>query len=119
MICRKLNYRVGQIDPDSTEIVILHTTDNVQFGYDVENGEIKVSLNRENLTESVRELKKWMADNKIPFSFQDDSMFYIDVAELDVAELNMGDVPLLESEGFVKKETENGNSINFIWELHE
>ena len=62
-------------------------------GYDVENGEIKVSLNRENLTESVRELK--MADNKIPFSFQDDSMF------------------------FVKKETENGNSINFIWELHE
>lgn len=111
MICRKLNY-AGKIDPDSTEIAILHQTQNVQFGYNLVDGKIEVNLNRDNLRDAIRELKQWMLENKIPFTFEEDSMFYIDVQELDLS-----DVPLLESEGFIKKEAEAENSINFIWEM--
>ena len=113
MICRKLNYK-GNIDPDSTNTVELHSTGNVSFGYDIENGEIKVELNSSNLKESVMELKKWMVENKIPFEFENASMFF-----MDARHMTMDDIPMLESQGFIKREVDNAQneSDNFIWEL--
>lgn len=111
MICRKLNY-TGKIDPESTEIAILHTTPNIQFGYDVENGDIKVTLNSTNFKESVKELRSWMEQKKVPITYEGDSMFFIDASDLFI-----DDIPMLEECGFVKRDVINGNSVNFIWEM--
>lgn len=113
MICRKLNY-TGTIEPETDQDVVLHQTPNIKFIYDVENGKIEVTLNQSQLIESVHELRAWMRDNRIPINFEGSNMFYIDVKSL-----NINDIPILESEGFLKKETENENCINFIWEMNE
>lgn len=105
IICRKLNYK-GKLDPESTEITPLHSTPNINFGYDSEEG-IKVMLNQSNLSESISELKQWMADNKIPTTFEDRSMFFIDASLLEV-----DSIEVLESHGFIKDDT-----TNYIWEL--
>lgn len=71
-------------------------------------------LNSTNFNEAINELKNWMVENKIPFTFEGDSMFFIDVQEL-----NISDIPILESAGFQKKEVdERENSIHYIWELN-
>lgn len=113
MIVKKLEYS-GSIEPDRNENILLHQTVNISFIYDVENGKISVILNKEALAESVRELKAWMKDHKIPTRFEDSSMFFIDISAL-----RWDDIAVLEQEGFTKREVENENSINHIWEMNE
>lgn len=113
MIRTKLEYK-GKIEPTSTGVKTMHATENISFGYDIDLGEIKVTLNKERLKESIQEFKAWMKSKKVPLEFEGDSTFFMEVSELTI-----GDIAILESEGFIKKDVVDGNSENFIWELFE
>jgi hypothetical protein len=110
-ICQKLNYNPINLNPDATVITLIQKTPNLEFGFDSVCGQMKVTLVG-SIQDAIQELRDWMRCNKIPFEVEGDSTFYIDESEIKIS-----DIETFKRNGFYRKQVENDNSINFIWEM--